>query len=121
MQELTGDEVLTLQAMEEALWRSETRFDARFMDAVLAEEFTEVGRSGRVYTRDEILASPPVDIDVQLPLTGFSAVAICEDVALVRYTSVPANATRGEAHRTSVWVNDGSWKLRFHQGTPTNL
>ncbi|MFN3865781.1 MAG: DUF4440 domain-containing protein [Demequina sp.] len=121
MQELTRDEVLTLQAMEEALWRPETRFDTRFMGAVLAAEFVEVGRSGRTYTRDEILAMQPVEIDVALPLTDFTAVAICEDVALVRYTSVPAKALRGAAHRTSVWVNDGSWRLRFHQGTPTDI
>ncbi|MFW2514524.1 DUF4440 domain-containing protein [Demequina sp. SO4-13] len=121
MQELTHEEVLTLQAMEEAMWRAETRFDMRFMDAVLADGFTEVGRSGRTYTRDEVLALQSTEIDVELPLTGFTAVAICEDVALVRYTSMPAKASRGEAHRTSVWVNDGRWRLRFHQATLTHL
>ncbi|WP_084631290.1 nuclear transport factor 2 family protein [Demequina aestuarii] len=121
MQELTREEVLTLQALEEAMWRADTRFDMRFMDAVLAAEFIEVGRSGRTYTRDEILALQSTEIDVDLPLTGFTAVAICEDVALVRYTSVPTKASRGEAHRTSVWVNDGRWRLRFHQATSTDI
>ncbi len=121
VQELSRDEALTLQAMEEAMWRAETRFDMRFMDAVLAENFAEVGRSGRTYTRDETLALQPIEIDVNLPLIDFSAVAICEDVALVRYTSVPAGAVRAATHRTSVWVNDGRWRLRFHQATPTDL
>ncbi len=103
------------------MWRADTRFDMRFMDAVLAAEFIEVGRSGRTYTRDEILALQSTEIDVDLPLTGFTAVAICEDVALVRYTSVPTKASRGEAHRTSVWVNDGRWRLRFHQATSTDI
>lgn len=121
MQELTRDEVLTLQAMEEAMWRPETRFDARFMQAVLADEYGEVGRSGRPFTREQSLALQPVEIDVELPFTDFTAVAICEDVALVRYTSVPTRASRGATHRTSVWVNDGRWRLRFHQATPTDI
>lgn len=103
------------------MWRRETRFDGRFMNAVLAPEFSEVGRSGRLYSREETLALELSEIDIQLPLLDFTAVAICEDVALVRYRSMPAHATRGTTERTSVWVNDGSWKLRFHQTTPTNL
>ncbi|WP_084103323.1 DUF4440 domain-containing protein [Demequina sp. NBRC 110056] len=121
MQELNRDEALTLQAMEEAMWRPETRFDRAYMEAVLAENFSEVGRSGRVFTREDTLELQPIDIDVQLPLTEFSAVAICEDVALVTYVSIPAHGTRGATHRSSVWTNDGRWRLRFHQATPTDL
>lgn len=121
MLELTGDEVLTLQAMEEAMWRKEMRFDTRFMDAVLAPNFTEVGRSGRIYTREETLALELTDINIQLPLVDFSAVAICEDVALVRYIAMSAHGDRGASQRTSIWINDGRWKLRFHQATPTNV
>jgi len=121
MQELNRDEALTLQAMEEAMWRPETRFDRRYMEAVLAENFSEVGRSGRLFTREDTLDLQPVEIDIEFPLRGFEAVAVCEDVALVRYTSVPSRATRGATHRTSVWVNDGRWRLRFHQATPTDL
>ncbi|WP_159448706.1 DUF4440 domain-containing protein [Demequina sp. NBRC 110053] len=121
MQELNRDEALTLQAMEEAMWRAETRFDRAYMDAVLAENFSEVGRSGRVFSRLDTLELKPVDIDIELPLTDFTAVAICEDVALVTYVSVPSRATRGATHRSSVWVNDGRWRLRYHQATPTDL
>ncbi|MFV0634311.1 DUF4440 domain-containing protein [Demequina sp.] len=121
MQELSRDEALTLQAMEEAMWRPETRYDSRYMDAVLAPAFTEVGRSGRTYTREETLEMPPLDIDIELPLIDFSAIAICEDVALVRYISLSKNSSRGATHRTSVWTNDGRWRLRFHQATPTDL
>ncbi len=121
MMELAHDEALTLQAMEEAMWRPETRFDRRYMEAILAENFHEVGQSGRTYTREDTLDLRPIEIDIQFPLRGFSAVAICEDVALVTYTSVPERAPRGAAHRTSVWTNDGRWKLRFHQATPAEV
>lgn len=103
------------------MWRPETRFDERYMDAVLADNFAEIGRSGRTFTREDTLALQPVDIDIQLPLLDFTAVAICEDVALVRYTSLPERALRGATQRSSVWVNDGRWRLRFHQATPTDL
>lgn len=103
------------------MWRAETRFDTRFMDAVLADNFTEVGRSGRIYTREESLHLELAEINISLPLVDFTAVAICEDVALVRYIAQTAHSDHGASQRTSVWVNDGSWKLRFHQATPTNV
>ncbi|WP_062072087.1 nuclear transport factor 2 family protein [Demequina sediminicola] len=120
MMELAHDEALTLQAMEEALWRPETRFDRRYMDAVLADNFYEVGLSGRTYSREDTLELPPLDIDITFPLVGFQALAICDDVALVTYTSMPARG-RGVALRSSVWVNDGRWRLRYHQATPTEV
>jgi hypothetical protein len=48
MTHLTSDEVEALRRLEEELWREETRFDRRRMDAVIGEDFFEFGRSGRV-------------------------------------------------------------------------
>jgi ribonuclease HI len=120
--ELDHTTELTLQALEESLWRPDTRFDARYMEAVLHTEFGEVGRSGRVYTREDTLGLAPVQIDVQLPLRGFYAMPIADDTVLVRYTSVPLADGRGAAHRASVWLRVGDrWRLRYHQATPTEL
>lgn len=113
--------ILTLQALEESMWRAETRFDAGYMDAVLSADFTEVGQSGRAYSRDDTVALRAFDIDIALPLLHFRVTRVCEDVALVRYTSVPARSSRGAAHRSSIWVHDGAWKLRYHQATPTTV
>jgi ribonuclease HI len=119
---LDATTVLTLQALEESMWRSETRFDGTYMNAVLHPDFTEVGRSGRVFTRDEVLGMPPVDIAVEIPRATFSATEVSPGVALVSYETVPRESLHGAAHRGSVWVLDGSrWLLRYHQGTPAAI
>jgi len=81
--------LLTLQALEESMWVSESRFDPTYMDAVLHPDFTEVGRSGRLFTRDDVLSMPAVEIRVEIPLRGLEIVEIAPDVVLTRYTTVP--------------------------------
>lgn len=108
--------------LEESLWREETRFDAAYMDRVLGEDFVEFGRSGRVYDRAAILASPRGPIDARLPLPDFAARLIAPDVALVTYNSLATyDGVVERGRRSSIWSRtaDG-WVLRFHQGTPYN-
>jgi len=45
----------TLPALEQTLWRRETRFDRALMEATFAPGFFEFGRSGRRYTRAELI------------------------------------------------------------------
>ncbi|WP_336921561.1 nuclear transport factor 2 family protein [Aquipuribacter sp. SD81] len=110
-----------LRRLEESLWRAETRFDRRYMDAVLAPDFAEFGRSGRRWDRAEILAMTGDVLDARLVDLRVSLLA--DGVALVTYVSeVQTNGVAGDvqrANRSSVWVHgDGAWRLRFHQGTP---
>lgn len=109
-----------LEHLEEGLWTGETRFDATWLDRMLHPEFSEVGRSGRSYTREETFGVPATRLGVELPLERYRMLLIDEDVALVRYVSREPEAGRGaSAERTSVWVNtNDGWRLRFHQGTP---
>ena len=58
----------TLERLEEELWREETRFDIGRMEQLLAPDFVEFGRSGRVYRREDALAVPRGPIDAVLPL-----------------------------------------------------
>jgi ribonuclease HI len=118
----TGAVVATgpyLEHLEEGLWL-ESRFDRAWMDRVLHPDFTEVGRSGRSSTRDDVLENPRESFTIDLPLEDYRLSLIDEDVALVRYIS--RETFEGDptpAHRTSVWVNTNQgWQLRFHQGTP---
>ncbi|WP_062303788.1 nuclear transport factor 2 family protein [Demequina subtropica] len=112
---------LTLQALEESMWRPETRFDHAYMDAILAPGYVEIGQSGRVWSRDDEVGLEPVEIDVRLPLTGFSASELAPGVAHVRYTSEPVHGSRGAALRSSIWVRTDRWRLVFHQATPTAI
>ena len=57
-----------LRELEAAMWRSETRGDRSWMDQRLARDSTEFGRSGRRYTRAEVLAVEAGEIHATLPL-----------------------------------------------------
>jgi hypothetical protein len=110
----------TLELLESDLWRPETRHDRQRMDEVFAPDFFEVGRSGRVYDREELLNTDGKPFQAVLPLPNFRAHPITKDVALVTYDSA---LTRDGAvlygRRSSLWSREsGIWKLRFHQGTP---
>jgi hypothetical protein len=111
-----------IQTLEESLWRAETRFDDALMETVLADDFVEFGRSGRVYRRDELFMenSEFKEIDAVLPLPEFSVKYLTQDVVQAIYVSeVTYNGQVERANRSSIWCHEnGTWRLRFHQGTP---
>lgn len=117
---LSGEEIEELRGLEEDLWREETRFDIRYMTRLMAEDFIEIGRSGRIYDRASILAAPRQPIGAVIPLRNFRVRPLSDSVVQTTYDS--CTKRDGEAlyaHRSSIWsYEDGSWKLRFHQGTP---
>lgn len=114
--------ILTLQAFEESMWRTEMRFDRRYMEAVLHPDFTEIGRSGRMFSRSDVLEMPSIDIDVRIPLSDLTFSNVADGVVLLTYTTVPERSEHGAARRVSMWVLEGErWLLRYRQGTPTSL
>ncbi len=102
--------------------RGETRFDPELMDQYFAPDFFEFGRSGQVYTRDEMIFDPAdaQEIEAKLPLENFHARYLTDTVVQITYISeldFDGEVLRG--NRSSIWSKNGDqWQLRFHQGTP---
>lgn len=119
---LTNEDRVTLELLEESLWKASTRFDPDLMDQTFAAGFVEFGRSGRRYERSEMIFStdPDAVIDAKLPLPDYSVELVAADVALATYTSeVRYGDVLERGRRSSLWTKTkGRWKLRFHQGTP---
>ena len=109
-----------LEQLEEKLWIEEYRFNLQWMEAVLADDFFEYGRSGRTYTRQECLDIPKQPIEARLPLKDYKVRKISDDVFQVTYESaVTYNNEVLYGLRSSIWqLQNGRWKLKFHQGTP---
>lgn len=119
MQELAAE----LQALESELHHPGTRTSRERLEHLLHPDFTEVGRSGRQYTRELViahLAEEPTQPDVVA--TNYSAKQLGPGIALLRYESAHRNTdgTLGDAAlRSSVWLQtDVGWQLVYHQGTP---
>lgn len=118
--EISREDQKTLERLEEELWREETRFDTQRMNELIAPDFFEFGRSGRVYQRENILAIARQKIDAVFPLPEFQARLLDENTAQVTYNSaVTHDGIVQYARRSSIWSRTTSgWVLRFHQGTP---
>lgn len=110
---------ITLFWLETLLWRPETRSSRKTMETILAEDFREIGRSGRIWKRDEMFGHYSV-IDVVLPLPDMQVKLLDSGQALLTYTSIVGGGCAAEySRRSSIWsLQGGTWKLRFHQGTP---
>ncbi|MEU3451367.1 DUF4440 domain-containing protein [Streptomyces thermolilacinus] len=101
--------------------RSSRAEAARLLDP----EFTEVGRSGRRWTRDEMLAElPRMDGGAAdgpaYEVSGMTGVRLAPGVVHLTYETV---VDGHRARRSSLWraAADGTgapWRLYYHQGTP---
>lgn len=111
------DDFDELRELEESLWRAATRFDPGYLNRILSPDFSEFGRSGRIYRREEIMAMPTQDI--RATLKDLNVQLIDSNAALVTYISEVKCEQFEIANRSSLWTRtDGRWQIRFHQGTP---
>ena len=112
-------EIKILNELEESLWKTETRFNLEYQEKVFAADFFEFGRSGRRYTREQMIRTSSSPILAKLPLQNFNVHLLDQNNVLITYISEVQYETLEKANRSSIWskTKDG-WKLRFHQGTP---
>lgn len=105
-----------VKAAEVALLTSAIRRDPDRLLDLLHEDFVEIGRSGRLWTRDEIVASLSAEDDRPDPDTDEWAFAdLADGLVLLTYR---IRRESGESRHSSIWdLRSGDPKLRFHQGT----
>ncbi len=98
---MEADETAVLRALEESLWRPETRYDLEYFGDLLASDFVEFGKSGRVYTRADMLQSGSFE-PFQAALSEWQLRDVADGVVLTTYVSELARgATIERANRSS--------------------
>jgi len=102
-------------ALERALLRDETRSDAAAVAALLHPQWSEIGRSGRLWTREEMLDEiGPLGEEVTLDV--ITCMPVGPDTMLLTWRAVRDTET---TLRSSLWRRRaGHWQQLFHQGTP---
>ena len=100
-------------SLERSMLTDEVRTDRAAMAALLHPDWQEVGRSGRLWTREEVLDEigpiAPVDVEV------LSADRIGPDAILLLWRTSTADRS---TLRSTLWLRTGGrWQARFHQGT----
>jgi hypothetical protein len=110
-----------LRSCEEALLDPGVRRNRARVAEFLAEDFLEVGASGRVWSREQILELLATEEYSRPAMEDFKCRWIGDGVVQVTYRTVRADLQSGKSAvtlRSSIWIQDsGEWRVRFDQGT----
>lgn len=102
----------SVRAAEESLRSSAVRCDPSRVRDRLHQDFVEIGRSGRRWSRDEIVAALSSESERAATETDewhFS------ELALITYL---IRGTDGDSRHSSIWSSSGGrLQMLFHQGT----
>jgi hypothetical protein len=114
--------LIQLRALEVELHQPAVRGDAARLEILIHEEFHEVGRSGTVYSKADIVALLLSATDhAQVVADKFLVRRLATDVALLTYRSahaLPDGSLHCHTLRSSIWQrSDVGWQMSFHQGT----
>ncbi|BEH02990.1 ribonuclease HI family protein [Brooklawnia propionicigenes] len=106
--------IQTVIGYEKELLSDKVRSDPMRVRELLHPQFSEFGASGRIWTRNRLLADI-APMPVRVSYEPIAADRLADDVILLRWRAVGAHSTW---LRSSVWqLVDGSWRLLFSQGT----
>lgn len=120
-----GDLLEILRELEVALHQPTVRSDLSRLSSLLHDDFAEFGRSGQAYSKADVLKTLPLESSSSRVWSqDFMMVRLSEGVALLMYKSAQIAAS-GELSRhtlrSSIWQHtESGWRMRFHQGTPTD-
>jgi len=102
----------TIRELEEQLVTPAVRGSAEALERLVSEQFSEIGSSGRVYDKRDVVAQILAQPNVTGTFVDFHVLAVSADVALATYRT-------GRSLRSSIWRREGEhWRIVFHQGTP---
>ena len=107
--------VALFRRLEDALLVPEVRKSAAQIAALLADEFVEIGSSGRIYDKDQIIGQLQQESgEVSLrTVSDFAARELADGLILVTYRIIESRTVR-----SSIWKRTNSeWRMVFHQGT----
>jgi hypothetical protein len=106
----------TVRAAELELMTSPTRRNGPRLQTLLHEDFVEIGRSGRRWTRAEMVASLADEGDRSVSdVDEWEFVSLSPDLTLVTYR---VRGDHGESRHASIWdLSSEPPQMRFHQST----
>lgn len=110
-----------LHALENILQEPETRSSPEMLSRLLAEDFVEIGSSGAVYDKGQIIEALQEEKGATFTMQDFQVRVLAPGVVLATYRVLRTSQAEGPARlsrRSSIWKSDGgAWRMTFHQGT----
>ncbi|MBC6975157.1 DUF4440 domain-containing protein [Bacillus sp. Xin] len=108
-----------LLELEEKLLKPEIRASRNELKKILANDFFEIGSSGRVLYKNEDISEEGIGV-VKMTLSDFEIHPLSDEIVLTTYR-IFNEVNKQHTLRSSIWKSiNGSWQMVFHQGTKTN-
>lgn len=112
----------TLLHLEERLLTPSVRKSPAELARLLAEDFREIGRDGKLYSKQQIISMLSDESESERRITEFETVLLTPDIILATYrfaSRAPEQNRPVLSLRSSIWRRHGpGWRMVFHQGTP---
>lgn len=113
-----------LVRLEKELHDPSVRKDTKRLGQLLHDSFTEIGRSGILLDRDQTVSALSSESIHAVWSQDYAAQTIDDELVLLTYRSAriePNQTLSRYSRRASLWQRtDRGWKMRYHQGTPTD-
>jgi len=106
--------------LERGLHRKSIRRSKEKLNECLHDDFEEIGSSGKIYNKDQIIEELLNETPFTINASDFELKMFSEDIAQLKYKTqnTASNNLTHTTLRSSIWKNEGSkWKMVFHQGT----
>lgn len=117
-----SDLLAELTSLERELHHAGLICTEQRLQQLLHADFYEVGRSGRIYTREIVLRFLATQTEpLAASSDAFALKQLSSNSILLTYRSMhPSRDGKSEyAYRCSVWMRaQVDWQLIYHQGTP---
>ena len=99
--------------LEKALLSNEVRRNVDVLNLLIADSFVEFGKSGRVWNKCDILASLPLENEINYEILNFSVIFETLNIVCVEYKL----SESGEISlRRSIWkFIDERWQMVLHR------
>ena len=113
-----------IKALELELLNPEVRRSKSRLDELIADNFFEIGVSGRQYKKQDVINQLSVEAELKFTIQNFNTNEISPDTILATYQAeneISGSNKKIISSRSSIWKKkDGSWQIIFHQGTKLN-
>ena len=108
--------------LENRLLQPDVRKSVIQLNEMISEDFIEIGSSGQLYTKKDVLINLPSSPEIKFIMTDFRIVILSPNIIQSIFKTEKINQVTNKTTfslRSSIWKNDDSkWRMIFHQGTP---
>lgn len=110
--------------LEQFLVQPATRLSAELLNRYLADDFYEIGASGRCFGKADVLTRLPAETPPVITQQDFDCRVLADGLAQLTYRATIQRVEDNSpsySMRSSLYRFDGEhWQMIFHQGTACN-